>query len=86
MDHAFPDQRTLEAALVRALKSKSGVATNSEISEFVAQDLELTVDQRTRIHQGARTEFEYRLAWVRSRAKAKGLISRVSPKTWKLLS
>jgi hypothetical protein len=85
MSSPFPDQKTLEASLIRALKSNNGTATNSEISHFVAKDLALSEAQISQIRQGARTEFEYRLAWVRSRAKASGMIERVASGTWRLV-
>ena len=84
MSRLFPDQKTMEASLIRALQANSGTATNSEISNFVAKDLALSEEQISQIRQGARTEFEYRLAWVRSRAKASGKIERVGSRTWKL--
>lgn len=86
MSRFFPDQKAMEASLIRALEAHNGSATNSQISDFVSKDLALSNEQISQIRQGTRTEFEYRLAWVRSRAKALGRIERIGSRTWKLVA
>lgn len=85
MDLKFPNQSVLEGAVIRALMANQGQATNKVIDEFVIRDLNLTEDQISKIRQGGRTEIQYRLAWVRTKAKSKGLIERAGPATWKIL-
>lgn len=85
MDLKFPDQKELEESVIRALKANQGQATSKAIDEFVINDLKLTQEQRSRIRQGSRTEIQYRLAWVRTKAKSKGIIERTGSATWKLL-
>ena len=81
MDLKFPDQKELEGAVIRALKANQGQATSKVIDEFVVNDLMLTKEQRDKIRQGSRTEIQYRLAWVRTKAKSKGLIERTGSAT-----
>ena len=80
----FPDSSTLEASVLRAIQSLGGSARTDQIDKFVGEDLRLTVDQLSQIRSGNRTEIQYRLAWVRTKAKSRGLIEKTSNRTWKL--
>lgn len=84
MSIKFPDSNTLEAAVIRALKNKNGVAQTQDIDTFVAEDLKLSKEQLEEIRSGSRTEIQYRLAWVRTKAKGRGLIEKSANRTWKL--
>ena len=80
----FPDSSTLEASVLKALKANGGTATTEQIDKFVGEDLALTPDQMTQIRSGKRTEIQYRLAWVRTKAKNRGLIEKSGNRMWKL--
>ena len=84
MSLKFPDSNSLELSVIRALKENGGSATTSEIDRFVIKDLMLTIDQVSQIRSGNRSEIQYRLAWVRTKAKKKGLIERTLNRTWRL--
>ena len=80
----FPDSSTLETSLLKAIKANGGSARTNEIDKFVSEDLKLSAEQLTQIRSGNRTEIQYRLAWVRTKAKSRGLIEKTANRTWKL--
>jgi len=85
----LPPASILEEPLLKALREHGKPMTTSAIDDFVARELKLTQDILTTLHapgRGARTEFAYRMAWARTRLKAKGLVERAGPKTWALSS
>lgn len=83
-NYKFPTSSTLEQSTLNALKSLDGQATNHQILEYVMKDLKLDPTIIEIKRSGNRSELEYRLAWVRTKAKKKGLISRADNKQWKL--
>lgn len=82
----FPDSSALEASVIKALEANGGSARTDVIDKFVAEDLRLTPEQLGAIRSGNRTEIQYRLAWVRTKAKGRGLIEKTANRTWKLVS
>ena len=80
----FPSSATLEAAVLNAIKENGGVATTNQIDELATKKLNLTQEQITEIRSGNRTEIKYRLAWVRTKAKNKGLIEKTANGAWKI--
>jgi len=80
----IPQNADLALIVVMALKQSGGEASNEAIREFVIQYLELTSNEVEEIHSGKRTKLEYKLAWARTIAKQKGLISSAGPSRWKL--
>ena len=84
MTVTFPDSNTLEASVLKAIKASGGNAKTEDIDKFVGKDLQLSTEQLTQIRSGNRTEIQYRLAWVRTKAKSRGLIEKTANRTWKL--
>ena len=82
----MPSTEELQRALVSALKSNNGSATNSEIYKWVVNNLKLSQDQLDAKRSANRSELEYRLAWARTKAKKNNLIHRVNPSTWALVN
>jgi len=78
----MPTSAELERAVLEALASKGGTATNSEIYNWVIS--KISQSQLEIMRSGNRTEIEYRLAWARTRASKKGLIHRNGPSSWAL--
>ena len=74
----------LALIVVMALNQSGGEASNEAIREFVIQYLELTSNEVEELHSGKRTKLEYKLAWARTIAKQKGLISPAGKSRWKL--
>ncbi len=81
----FPDSKSLEVAVLNAIKELGGAAKTNEIDSFVIKALELTQDQISQIRSGNRTEIQYRLAWIRTKAKNRGLIEKTPKNHWKLV-
>lgn len=84
MSLKFPDSNTLETSVLKAIQALGGSARTDQIDQFVCEDLRLTEEQRVQIRSGNRTEIQYRLAWIRTKAKSKDLISRAANRTWVL--
>ena len=84
MSIKFPHAATLEAAVLNAIKVNGGIAKTNQIDELVTKELNLTQEQVMLIRSGTRTEIKYRLAWVRTKAKNKGLIEKTTNGAWKL--
>ena len=80
----MPTSAELERAVLEALASNGGTATNSEIYNWVISNLEISQSQLGIMHSGNRSEIEYRLAWARTRTSKKGLIDRNGPSLWSL--
>lgn len=80
----MPTSAELESAVVKALESKGGSSTNSEIYQWVISNLNISPSQQEIMRSGNRSEIEYRLAWARTRASKKGLIHRNGPSSWAL--
>ncbi len=83
---SMPSTDELQTALISALKSHNGVASNSEIYKWVVNNLNLSKVQLEEKRSGNRSEIEYRLAWARTKAKKSNLIRRTNPSTWELVS
>ena len=82
----FPDSSTLETSVLKAIKANGGNARTEDIDKFVSEDLKLSAEQLAQIRSGNRTEIQYRLAWVRTKAKNRGLIEKTSNRTWALVN
>ena len=79
----FPTIPQLINALVLAIKSNNGVASNQQIKAFVITSLSLSPEQVSIVHEGNRTKLDYRLAWARTKAKEQGLIRKDGPGKWR---
>ena len=81
----FPSSAELVEAVILALKALGGAGENQQILKQVIGNLKLTESQINQIHSGSRTELEYRLAWARTNAKKKGLITSNGRNSWSLV-
>lgn len=80
----WPTSQELTETLLTVLRDMGGSGTASEIDKAVVSKLNLSVELLALKRDGNRGEIQYRLAWVRTKAKQKGLISRESNRVWKL--
>jgi len=78
----LPANADLIPIVVAALKTIGGSGTNDQIRAEVIKALDLSPEVVQTIHSGARTELEYKLAWARTLAKQKGLISSTGRMMW----
>lgn len=84
---ALPPIAALQKHLLEALRGLGGAASNEQLARTVAQACELTEAQLQVLHapgKGSRTEFEYRMAWARTKLKLSGAIVALERKKWRL--
>ena len=85
----LPRVSDLVPSVLKAIASQDGMATNEQISAFVAHDLSLSADIASIAHNKTtlrgRTELEYRIAWARTRLRQQGKIESPSRKVWRLV-
>ena len=83
MDLKFPSDQLLQKALIEVLIDNPSGLGSKEIDEEVARKLSIDPSLLAIVHSGSRTEFAYRLAWARTKAKKRKLIRRdESSKKW----
>lgn len=83
----LPKFDELMSPLIKALKDLGGSGANSEIDNRVIENLKLSDEQLTIVHnpeRGTQSEVEYRLAWARTYLKKYGLIENSSRGVWAL--
>jgi restriction system protein len=83
----LPASPLLQEAILRALRDLGGAASNEELALHVAQETSLTAQHLSIPHdaaRGKRSEFEYRMAWARTKLKDSGLIENTGHKRWQL--
>jgi len=83
MDNLPRSQELLQPTLI-AISKLGGQAKIREIEFQVSQSLSLSEDSLLKVHSGSRTEFQYRMAWARTKAKSLGLLESPSREVWRL--
>jgi hypothetical protein len=78
----LPKYQEFIEPMLTFLADRTSPATNSEINKAVADALKIPSELLNKIHSGSRTEFQYRMAWARTKAKADGKISSLRRETW----
>ena len=81
----LPSFDTFFVPTVHSLRARGGSATIDELEEAVATAAHLSEEQRSQLHgDGPRTEFSYRLAWVRTYLKKAGILDNSERGVWHL--
>jgi len=80
----LPRYQELIEPMLGFLRSHNGPASNKTIDEAVAKELDIPQKLLSEIHSGKRTEFQYRMAWARTKAKTDGKIDLVSRQMWQI--
>ena len=83
----FPNTSEVMQAIVQLLKEHESMNSN-DIDEKIAEFFKLTSDQVKRLHKigsGNRTEFKYRMAWIRTKMKNLDLIMQDDNRLWVLI-
>jgi restriction endonuclease Mrr len=83
MEHLPRYQEMIEPMLT-FLRAHNGAASNDAINDAVALTLSIPESLLSEIHSGKRTEFQYRMAWARTKAKSEGKISSPRRQTWEI--
>ncbi len=83
MTETMPSSTELSVSLLRILTEHPNGLSVREIDQAVIRDLQISEVLAKQIRTGNRTEFQYRMAWCRTKAKKAGLIERTGPSSWK---
>ncbi len=83
--HDLPTYSEYFFPMVSALKARGGSATIEELEEDVSESLQLSDDILSVPHgDGARSQFQYELAWVRTYLKKVGAVENSERGVWSL--
>ena len=83
--HDLPPYYEYFVPTVEVLKARGGSVTIEEMEEGVAEALKLSEDILAVPHgDGARTQFQYELAWVRTYLKKVGAVENSERGVWRL--
>ena len=82
---SLPRYQELIEPMLDFLKVHSAPASNTAIDAAVAKSLNIPESLLAEIHSGQRTEFQYRMAWARTKAKSEGKISSPKRETWEII-
>lgn len=80
----IPDNNILENAMLRILSTYPSGLTTREINNAVAEILELDSTLLGAKRADGRLNYGYQMAWVRTKAKNKELVSRVGMSHWRI--
>lgn len=81
-----PTYKQLVNPTLEALRQSGGSATNQEIADRVAHDLQLSDETVDQLHgNGPMTELKYRLHWMRTYLKKSGFITNSARGVWSLV-
>jgi len=81
----LPKYQDFIGPMLDFLRTQNGSASNSDIDKAVARALVIPENLLLVIHSGRRTEFQYRMAWARTKAKTDGKISSPKREIWQLV-
>jgi restriction endonuclease Mrr len=84
MNEVWPSSKELTEALLRVLVRLGGAVNVTELDREVIREVALSPSQLEIKRSGNRSEIRYRLAWVRTKAKQNGLVTREANRVWKL--
>jgi restriction system protein len=82
--NSIPRSQDLIQPTLTATSKLGGQATIREIETYVAKTLNLSEDALGELHSGSRTEFQYRMAWARTKAKSQGFLESPKREVWKI--
>jgi|LakMenEpi03Aug12_release.lakeMendotaPanAssembly.Ray.scaffolds.fasta_scaffold4045683_1 restriction system protein len=81
----IPTSAELERAILNIFEPPIESLTNEQILERIVVLLKISDEVKAIKHSGSRTELDYRLAWARTKLSKRNQITRISPKTWKIV-
>jgi repressor of nif and glnA expression len=83
---SWPSSKVLEQKLLEILIEQQSSLTAKQIDEILIPKLDLSNELLLKMRSPNRSEIRYRLAWVRTKARQKGLIEKSSNLGWKVTS
>jgi restriction endonuclease Mrr len=84
MNEKWPTSSELTEAFLRVLLKMGGVGNVATLDQGVIQELKLSTELLEVVRSGNRKEIQYRLAWVRTKAKQTGLVTKEDNRNWKI--
>jgi len=84
MTEKWPTSSELTEAFLNVLSRLGGSANVSELDLGVIKEIKLSPTLSEIKRSGNRGEIQYRLAWVRTKAKQNGLVTREADRNWKI--
>jgi restriction system protein len=84
MSNFWPSSGELTDALLKVLERLGGEGSVAILDFEVSKEVKLSETQMQIIRSGKRTEIQYRLAWIRTKAKQNGLVQKESNRVWSL--
>lgn len=84
MSDKWPTSSTLTQVFLKVLMELGGSGSVSELDQKVISRLNLSPELLSIKRSGNRGEIQYRLAWVRTKAKQNGLVTKEKNRIWKI--
>jgi restriction endonuclease Mrr len=84
MTEKWPTSTALTEAVLIVLSRLGGSASVGELDQAVIEDIKLSPALLEVKRSGNRGEIQYRLAWVRTKAKQNGLVTKEANRNWKI--
>jgi hypothetical protein len=84
MSEKWPTSAELTKAFLKVLSGLGGTGNVAELDLGVIQEIKLSQELSEVKRSGTRGEIQYRLAWVRTKAKQNELVTREADRTWKI--
>ena len=84
MIEKWPTSSALTEAVLIVLSRLGGSASVADLDRAVIEDIKLSPTQLEVKRSGNRGEIQYRLAWVRTKAKQNGLVTKEANRNWKI--
>ena len=81
---SLPKSQDLISPMLVILARQNGPMSIDEIEAAVGKELAIPEALQVAIHSGKRTEFQYRLAWARTKAKLTGWIESPKREYWEI--
>ena len=80
----WPPSKELTDALLKVLLRHGGTGNVSVLDLEVSKEVKLSETHLKIMRSGNRSEIQYRMAWIRTKAKQSGLIKKDSNKVWSI--
>ena len=84
MIEKWPTSSELTKAFLITLNEMGGTGNVKDLDELTIKRINLSPELIAIKRSGTRGEIQYRLAWIRTKAKQNGLASREVDKNWKI--
>ena len=82
----LPTSKHLQEALIAVLADNPMGLSSRDLDLLVAKKLKIEATDLEKIRTGSRTEYQYRMAWVRTTAKKQGQVVQRENRFWTLKS